>query len=909
MRETRAVLKDTLKEEFMRIREGGVVARRIALLICAVAVVLMLSVTAAGALDFSDMSPGVEANVGAGLATISVKAGTKAADFRNITMCSIALQNDDGPVALGALDAGSFASGVLAADATLVPGVYTATARAADARGLTWSYVWTFSVEGGGEEAEFALGDLYPANGSTITDAAPEIGVWIKAGVVTDAVVTVDGVVLPEVIDVDKVFANGILLSTGRVHNVTISVSGPNGNASVSGAFTVAANPAAEVPGSVTCLDCHVASSHSFSNCDGCHGAGSLLGGGYDESLSPHGKGVGCSGGGCHDNLGPGDGSELDAYCAVCHSADYAGAIGAANVKHDWNEVFGVQHNAGNACAGAGCHGVAMTAIHSDCSTCHAGSVPPSGKACVNCHADNHYSFAGSTSSKGECARCHPSQFANVAVTHLGFGPAVVGLLAEDDAHACVVCHDKPATEPEHEVGPSSACYDCHVADNDWDAPDIQTPGSYSAVSTSKHVEKDPELHDPLETNNLALLKTNRHITCNDCHSVHESTNDNPFAGAIGVVWPGPAPEFTSGTTVGGWSQETTGDAWWQPNGGPVQLPQSSNLVKKVMDGTPTADYAEGEWMVCFKCHAGQGANLSGLNQQIGMNGATTGTFPGAYTATDLSREFNPNNPSGHRVVAQPDGTVKFGMQAAYTANPDEGITLYNEQGVPSASNWPLPALTGNYRFLRENTDVPGVLDLSTGRTANDLPITGLSWDSLLKCTDCHSGSSTDAAMGPHGGQARYMLDDGWTGRDWRYVSVATMFNTTGANSYICAKCHFMGNALTNGTAYIHVNYVYRNDSSSSKRNMTCVQCHTAIPHGWKRPRLLVNVQDLNTPYLDPRGTAVTGNATNVILSNMPANASRASNTTQWTSNNATAYGCNGTCNSHGAQIFTNYIP
>ncbi|MCX8006827.1 MAG: NapC/NirT family cytochrome c, partial [Coriobacteriia bacterium] len=56
-----------------------------------------------------------------------------------------------------------------------------------------------------------------------------------------------------------------------------------------------------------------------------------------------------------------------------------------------------------------------------------------------------------------------------------------------------------------------------------------------------------------------------------------------------------------------------------------------------------------------------------------------------------------------------------------------------------------------------------------------------------------------------------------------------------GTPAVICAKCHDL-----NGPTGSWSNSVHQNHQGSSRGR--CAYCHIKIPHGWKRPRLLVDV-------------------------------------------------------------------
>jgi hypothetical protein len=97
-----------------------------------------------------------------------------------------------------------------------------------------------------------------------------------------------------------------------------------------------------------------------------------------------------------------------------------------------------------------------------------------------------------------------------------------------------------------------------------------------------------------------------------------------------------------------------------------------------------------------------------------------------------------------------------------------------------------------------------------------------------MTCSDCHTGASTTAARGPHGSTQPFMLDPAYT-TQWSTYSGSSIPATL-----ICAKCHAA--TLPN----VH--------TTTGSHSTQCTRCHVAIPHGWKRPRLLVYSTD-KAPY------------------------------------------------------------
>jgi len=739
------------------------------------------------------------------------------------------------------------------------------------------------------------------------------------------------------------------------------------------------------------CIRCHPVSEHAFTDCDNCHGP--------ERPRTPE------------DHFYTDD-IEFDhpavvgmAHCMDCH--DPAKPWKDIPVSHDWATID-AKHGANTAgCSATLCHYDALTKNHAKldeegCFICHTdAAIKPiiydKNAKCLDCHEgtlamEPHYDGVVVKDFGIVCNDCHEigSPSGKYAAN------STVLFTVEPDTHAmvlqsekagdpsCAVCHTRH--DADDKVGKNVAktspeiCFGCHDASRTQGAVDIDIDNNKAI----KHAD---------------IAAGGRKASCSDCHAdAHDATpidsanrlSVNALTGVSGVSYvKSNLPDYEgrgldnmvgANTTTAG--ARTTLNLW-------ARNPWAGELAEVTLDGEPK-DYQEGEWMVCFKCHAGTGGNIGpwnsstrygnwngttqGASQQTGNNGLTLGYLPnrltnligahagapatgstGIWYTTDLAREFNPNNPSGHRVVANPNGTVAgWGFTRVFNTgqtNPD-GTTgvdkrLSSQAGALSAvtitsyyadSGGTAPATAGNAPWLYN--------DRATALFANGLTkanleaqgaIFGLTEQSVLKCTDCHTGAA-GGAQGPHGASSQFLLDERWNKRDWKDVTIHNMTQVTGPNAYICAKCHYMGNAAATGqlttalpntaagmqqdarpattSTGLKLVHFYAtavgSNSSHSEANYTlrCGQCHIAIPHGWKRPRLLVSVgDDYGTPYCWQGVSAPSDSSTNYNnragWNRMGTNLSRTNPAAAWSSNQ----GCQRFCNTHGNMLTTNYLP
>ena len=202
-------------------------------------------------------------------------------------------------------------------------------------------------------------------------------------------------------------------------------------------------------------------------------------------------------------------------------------------------------------------------------------------------------------------------------------------------------------------------------------------------------------------------------------------------------------------------------------------------------NGTTAASYepmritgapGDAEAYVCFKCHT----NATLLPAQ-----ATASGIP----PTDLAMEFNPSNASFHNVLG-----LSGGVKTTFTVN---GTTVA----------WPF------FNTLK----------------APWAP------DSGMSCSDCHTSEIVGQAKGPHGSSVKFMIDPNYPDY-WADATLDANSPTGVAGNIICSKCHtLMGD---------NDNWIHRASGISATRvhsnwSMGCRACHVAVPHGWKRPRLL----------------------------------------------------------------------
>ncbi len=275
----------------------------------------------------------------------------------------------------------------------------------------------------------------------------------------------------------------------------------------------------------------------------------------------------------------------------------------------------------------------------------------------------------------------------------------------------------------------------------------------------------------------------NRHAECEDCHNPH-------------AVSPGVSPNVKSGTPTTNLAANVLRGTWGvEPNnyrtgGLPAwTVAAQSGGYTEINNIRPGVDY---QYQLCLKCHSSYAFDLS--PPMSPYNNPALGIGPAGSYNSDQAKEFNPNNVSFHPVVT-----------------------------------------TGKNNFYSE----------AIGYDYSSSLIDGMTPNSVMGCSDCHSDSQNPSGLkGPHG--ADY----------WPIIWGPYTKNTgmTGTQNDLCFKCHDW-TVYAEGDAIAAANKTgFRAETGSGGnvkiknmhirhvevRNMPCLACHAAVPHGMPQRALLV---------------------------------------------------------------------
>ncbi len=444
---------------------------------------------------------------------------------------------------------------------------------------------------------------------------------------------------------------------------------------------------------------------------------------------------------------------------------------------------------------------------------------------------------------------------------------------------ACLNCHDTHSVHgsrrllregtdsqaiPKSGGNPAieETCFQCHsatpaVANAGGDIRDIATDFSLPRHMplTSADQPAGDEVHDISDADfsetRLLLGKdnlNNRHAECTDCHNPHRVTKNALFneTGSVQATHAHAAghSNIASGALRGSWGVE--------PLYGSADFPSlpSTYLVKQGDGGSGASSDVNSGWVtreyqICLKCHSDYG--------YADNNAFPTGTRPNLGTA-------------GGGTPPGTNGLTQYTNQAMEFQAPlfHKGEVTTTDSGAGTGYT------TNNHRSWHPVID-------DTGRTAavrNMSASTNLflsPWDGpgigsqTMYCSDCH-GSNTapgtaepggNQPWGPHGSGNDFILKGAWD-------------STTGSDGNgLCFKCHNHTNYATeanegdregfesgfggpNRDTNLHAFHAKR-----LGRNLQCMWCHVAVPHGWKNKALLVNLNDVGAEAGLPAGTEI----------------------------------------------------
>jgi len=464
---------------------------------------------------------------------------------------------------------------------------------------------------------------------------------------------------------------------------------------------------------------------------------------------------------------------------------------------------------------------------------------------------------------------------------------------------ACLNCHDTHTVQGARRLlregtdalgtlsvprsGGNSAieatCYQCHSNGAEsiltlvTQVPDLKTDfllprhmpifTGDQAAGVEVHDVVDADLLEGQQNLGLGNLLS-RHAECPDCHNPHRLMKNRRFDGT-GTTDAGTHEHaaghgnIASGVLRGAWGVEP-----FYGSESFHSLPLGYTVKKGDggvgAPGDASSTYVTREYQICLKCHSDYGYADNnvypvGNRPDLGSSGGGTPVGTNGLTQyTNQAKEFQA--PLAH----QGEGTA---------SNSGAGLNF----GTNNHRAWhPVMDSTGRSAAVR-NMNSSAALFLAPWNGANIGTQT-------MYCSDCHgsntglgtvvpNGGEDGSPWGPHGSTNDFILKGSWS-------------PTTGTTADgLCFRCHNHTNYATEqnegNRAGFESGFGGPKDSNLHAfhakrigRNLQCMWCHAAVPHGWKNKALLVNLNDVGPEAGQPAGTEVPITTLNQTYSQEP---------------------------------------
>ena len=426
-----------------------------------------------------------------------------------------------------------------------------------------------------------------------------------------------------------------------------------------------------------------------------------------------------------------------------------------------------------------------------------------------------------------------------------------------------------------------STCYQCHdnplsgtraIDTANGSVPNIKSEFERTVrmpISTSEQMRNKREVHDIADSDFIEspelLGKNNpeyRHVECTDCHNPHRVRRSSTFYGISATTGEGAKRTHNPGGSVavkgadGNVASGVLRGTWGvEPVFGPTsatwpQLPIEF-IVKKGDPGLNTSTdrnktYLTREYQLCFKCHSNY-SNSDDFNSFPALGNTLGGTGGAAANRNYLTRYTNVAAEFGSVRATDPPSTGTD--QGEYKNGTDNMGNACSGSDCEPNGSYPNTGTTAN----RYNHRSWHPVMWPTGRDRKERKMSATGAINMLGpfipnigtqtmyCSDCHGqktswtmnpvGPDTTQTQGPHGSDNNFLLKGKWD-------RGANRGNITDG-TWLCGNCHRPTNSSGFGT------HNPSGDMGDSK--MICMNCHVAVPHGWRNKAFLVNMLCVGT--------------------------------------------------------------
>jgi predicted CXXCH cytochrome family protein len=521
------------------------------------------------------------------------------------------------------------------------------------------------------------------------------------------------------------------------------------------------------------------------------------------------------------------------------------------------------------------------------------GGVSAGAEACYGCHtayrAAMEYNGANRTSAyhhvMGDATTPGDDPFA--ASAYPGAGTDVYCL-------SCHVDHDKfnspwdnaanlrqsatpgPATGADTDFNPStnnSVCLGCHYLSRAKDTANQKgdgtayTPGIpyASASAVAAGTVYNASAHQYPVTSVVFADTSTFKADCSKCHNDRQAKEFQTGSPSFGLHWDdarrilaslgrGPVPDpydeerfcYSCHSVTGDGFKSTANRDWYGTAGSAMDAASQAiygvitgSASKHTMTLSNTAHkpasvdeisgnrFAAGEHVECADCHSPHAAgNVNHTPATSGNNITSTSPIVGVW-GVQPPTSANWTEPVVTNYTVQTASTkeyqICFKCHSSFNGSYSTATKTYSWTSATGWTNQALEFNTANESYH----PVMGVARYPMAASRLLAPWNANPGAQTMYCSDCHMDSAASpTAVGPHGSSVDRLLKGTWND--------GSTLDALSAD-FLCSKCHTLVNS----------NAPHSNNNHTGRQ---CTDCHLAIPHGGKVPRLLAT-QNTPAPY------------------------------------------------------------
>ncbi|WP_207060668.1 cytochrome c3 family protein [Motiliproteus sp. SC1-56] len=519
--------------------------------------------------------------------------------------------------------------------------------------------------------------------------------------------------------------------------------------------------------------------------------------------------------------------------------------------------------------------------------------------ACLNCHDTHTESGAprlmragadtsGKAAVEETCYQCHTTS-ANAVVNKSETSGSPTNAVPNIETEFGKSVRMPITTDDQRTTG--NPAHDIHNADF------VEDPANLNGGNNANRHAECTDCHNPHRVMRNVRFNGNADGLGDDTLRTHETGRDETSAGPAD----GREGNVASGVLRGAWGVDLLNPSFFRTSLGvnwPEQMTAADFEIKSGDPGNSDLSQAElndnltREYQLCFKCHSSYSQNdrLSGGRSETdiplgGHGGATAANTNGLDYYTNVAAEFLSVNATNPPTSGTDQGEVlntgggADGNTEAFDSGGNSAGNLCGGGGCEPVASGPGNTNANDTSGFKDSRDIPPGssplfdpdinhrswhpvvfptgrdrarrgINSGTGPVNFRAPFADNIGAQTMYCSDCHGaegswdttngGADRSTVQGPHGSNTKFLLKTDST-NPWNpgppSSAGITRLGSTRNNLGLCGNCH-QPEVDNNGSGF-YGNHIPDGNMGTE----ACMNCHIAIPHGWKNKAFLVNMR------------------------------------------------------------------